>query len=202
MEARLRRLSALSILALACLALPPAASGGEWFDLGERRTEFIHCGDDSSATDVEAFPPDAFGVFPLGSWVFEEFREVGCDQLRWPDQVCWNNAHVRSFRIEFNDGGCGCGGYVARPSTLTLAYDPAIVAARGLNEADLRLAYNDPSTRGWRPVLGAIPDVEANTFTVSWGGDILGVREYAIVTSAFVPVVPQTWSRIKSLLGD
>src|SRR5690348_453778 len=96
--------------------LPGAASAGRWFDLGARQIELVKCGADTET--VEAFPPDAFGVFPPGNWVYEDISEVPCDQLRWPDQVCWNQSHIRSFRVEFNDGGCGCGGYVAVPSTL------------------------------------------------------------------------------------
>ena len=189
----------IALIAL-LLLLPATALAGRWFDLGARKIELVKCGTDSE--NVEAFPPDAFGVFPAGSWVYEDITEVGCNQIRWPEQVCWNQSHVRSFRVEFNDGGCGCGGYVAIPSTLTLRWDPEVVAARGIPESELRLAYNDPSTRGWRPVEGALPDVENNAFVVPWGGDILGVREYAIVTPAFVPVQSETWSRIKSLLGE
>jgi hypothetical protein len=181
-------------------ALPVHAGAGTWFDLGKRQTDPVPCQTDS--TTVESFPPDAFGVFPTGSWVWEDIVEVGCDQLRWSDQVCTGQPPVRAFRIEFSDGGCGCGGYVAIPSTLRLSYDPAVVAARGLDEANLRLAYNDPYTRGWRPVEGALPDLEENAFIFPWSGEILGVREYVILPLQFVPVVPQTWSRIKSLPAE
>jgi len=186
-----------ALLGLLLAVTPAHAGAGLWFDLGKRQADPIHCLTDS--TTLETFPPDAFGVFPTGSWVWEDVSEVSCDQLRWPEQVCWTGVPIRAFRLEFNDGGCGCGGYVAIPSTIRLGYDPAVVAARGLNESDLRLAYNDPMTRGWRPVEGARPDIEANAFIFPWSGEILGVREFVILPLQFVPVVPQTWSRIKSL---
>ena len=191
---------ALMALGLLMLVSSAGAGAGVWFDLGKRQVDQIHCASDSTA--FEAFPPDAFGVFPTGSWVWEDIAEVECDQIRWPEQVCWTRLPVRAFRIEFNDGGCGCGGFVAIPSTLRLSYDPAVLAARDLNESDLRLVYNDPSTRGWRPVEGALPNLDENAFIVQWSGEILGVREYVIVPTQFVPVVPRTWSRIKSLLAE
>ena len=190
----------ITLLAIVLAAPRAQAGAGLWFDLGKRQVDTVHCLTDS--TSFEAFPPDAFGIFPTGSWVWEDVAEVGCDQVRWPDQVCWAQAPIRAFRVEFNDGGCGCGGYVAIPSTLCLSYDPALVAARGLNEADLRLAYNDPMSRGWRPVEGALPNVEENAFLFPWSGEILRVREYIILPQPFVPVVSQTWSRIKSLLVE
>lgn len=190
----------MTLIGLLLLAPQAHAGAGLWFDLGKRQVDRIQSLTDSTAS--ETFPPDAFGVFPIGSWVWEDVSEVSCNQIRWPEQVCWTQTPIRAFRVEFNDGGCGCGGFVAIPSTLRLSYDPALVAARGLNEADLRLAFNDPMSRGWRPVEGALPNIEENAFIFPWSGEILRVREFVILPLQFVPVVPQTWSRIKSLLVE
>jgi hypothetical protein len=80
-----------------------------------------------------------------------------------------------------------------------LTYDPSDIALRGLSEEDLRLVFNDPSSRGWRLVAGALPDVARHRFEIPWSGEILGIREYAIVGDAFTPVEPVTWGRIKFL---
>jgi hypothetical protein len=192
-------MAAAGLLLGLCLAAPPTHAG-DYLDLGLRAPLTTYCIGDS--TTYETFPADAFGVFPPRSWVWQEIVEAPCESLRWPDQVCWNGAAVRSFQIVFNDGGCGCGGFLEKASTLRLSYDPAVVAARGIAESDLRLAYNDPATRGWRPVEGALPDTEANAFVLAWSGEILGAREFAIVTPVFVSVEPTTWSRVKSLLSS
>ena len=56
-------------------------------------------------------------------------------------------------------------------------------------------------TRAWQPVATAERDLDANAFMVTMGGDIIGIREFAIVTDRFVPTIPVTWSGIKRLYG-
>ncbi len=203
----LRRFPAASaaLFAAALLAVLPAdVHAGTWFDLGLARHDTLRAEQDPRT--LEVFPPSAFGVFPRGSWVWQEINLAPCSELRWPGQVC--GTFVRGFRIEFNDGGCGCGGYVERSSTLRLAWDPAALAERGIPASRLRLVfnynppvsiYNIPGSRAWGPVEGAVPDVVNHWFEIPVAGDILGIREYAIVTDDFVPTLAVTWSRIKSL---
>ena len=188
-----------TLLAAVLLLLPAAARSYTEFDLGRRETVRIAAPNDS--TCFEEILPDAFGEFPTGSWVWEEVLEIGCDAVRWPDQVCWNGAFVRGFQIEFNDGGCGCGGFLWTPTTIQFTWTDALLGERGISESALVLVYHDPTSRAWQYVDDATFDIENNRVTLSWDGDILGIRQYAIVTSTFTATVSTTWGGIKARHG-
>lgn len=188
------------------LGLPSRAPAGTLFDLGRARSDTLRAEQDPDVREI--FPPNAFGLFPVGSFMWEEINVAPVDSLRWPEQV--RPFFLRGFRIDFSDGGCGCGGFVERASTLRLTYNPEELAGRDIAESSLRVAfnYNPPiniynlrGSRAWEPVEGAVPDLLNHRFEIPVSGDILGIREYAIVSDAFVPVEPVTWSRIKTLYG-
>lgn len=193
-----RLLSGLWLAALA-LAAPARARAQLWFDGGRPDSVIVHAGDDSTCHEV--FPPWSMGPLPPRSFVWERIDIVPCAALRWADQVCWNGAFVRGARIEFNDGGCGCGGYVEIPTTLRLTYDRAALAAARIPEESLTLIMNDESSRAWQPVAGARVDVAGGFVEAPALGKILGTREYAIVGPAFTPVRAGTWGGIKALYG-
>jgi hypothetical protein len=187
------------LLAVSGLSSSPA-SAGRWFDLGTRQPVTIEAETDS--TCLEMFPPDAFGIFPTGSWVWEEMRELTCGEVRWPDQVCWQGQFVRGVRVEFDDAACGCGGWLELPSQVTLTYSDHDFIPRGISEPGLKIVYNDRFSHAWQEVPGPVThDPDLNRFTVTWKSDILKVRQFAIVTSAFVPTLPTTWGRLKALYG-
>lgn len=175
------------------------AYGQLWFDGGRPDTTIVHAANDS--TCFESFPPFCMGPLPPRSFVWEKIELVGCRSLRWADQVCWNGSFVRGARIEFNDGGCGCGGYVEIPTTLRLSYDRAVAAAAGIAESSLRLIYNDAESRSWREVPQFEIDAAAGCLTTPVTGKILGIREYAIVGPSFTPVRETTWGSVKRLYG-
>lgn len=185
----------LPLLALAGAARPARAQ--LWFDGGRPDTVVVRAAGDSSC--FELFPPWCMGPLPPRSYVWEKIELLPCAELRWADQLCWNGAFVRGARIEFNDGGCGCGGYVEIPTTLRLSYDPAAVAALGLLPGQLRLIMNDATSRAWLPVEGARVRADEACLEAPALGKILGTREYAIVGPAFTPTRATTWGGLKAL---
>lgn len=185
----------LLLLALAGAVRPARAQ--LWFDGGRPDTVVVHAAEDSSCFEI--FPPWCMGPLPPRSYVWEKIELLPCAELRWADQLCWNGAFVRGARIEFNDGGCGCGGYVEIPTTLRLSYDPATVAALGLVPGELRLIMNDATSRTWLPVEGARVRPDADCLEAPALGKILGSREYAIVGPAFTPTRATTWGGLKAL---
>jgi hypothetical protein len=48
-------------------------------------------------------------------------------------------------------------------------------------------------------VPDAVHDTTAHTFTISWNRNVLGIREFAIMTQDITPVAADTWGRIKVL---
>lgn len=173
-----------------------------WFDAGSPDTTIVFAPGDS--TCWERFPPACMGPLPERSYVAETISFHPCTELRWPGQVCGREGlFVQGFRLFFNDGGCGCGGYVESnlPTTLHLPYDPAMVAAAGLQAEELRLVYNDERTPGWRLVPEFRVDTGGRAIVAQIRGKILGLREYAIVGPAFVPVAPTSWSWLKTWPG-
>lgn len=184
---------------LALVAPWHSARGEQWFDAGGADSTIVYAPDDT--TCFEVFPPGCMGPLPALSFVAEAITLHPCLELRWPGQVCGREGvFVRGFRIVFNDGGCGCGGYVEEPvpTTLQLTYDPAIVAAAGLSPGELRLVYNDERTPGWRPVPDFEVAADRNALVARIRGKILGLREYAIVGPGFVPARSTSWSALKS----
>lgn len=187
----------LSLAGLLAATVP--ARGQFWFDAGGADTTTVYAPEDS--TCWERFPPTCMGPLPERSFVAQTISLSSCAELRWPGQVCGREgSFVRGFRILFNDGGCGCGGYVEpdSPTTLRLSYDPARLPELGLRPGDLQLVYNDERTSGWRPVPEYSLDPSGPALMARIRGKILGLREYAIVGAGFVPATPTTWSALKA----
>lgn len=193
----MRRLFAASVCVLGLLPLAGSSAAGVWFDIGSPDTTYVSASED--AATWERYPPWPFGDFwPPGTLVYEDVSVVACDALRSPDQICGSSKFIRGFQVYFSDGGCGCGGYLAKPTTLRLRYDPAVVAAAGASESELRLLYSDQINYSWTAAEGVVVNAAAHYIEVPWSRNIQGIRQYAIVTPAVTPTLPSTWGRLKA----
>lgn len=173
------------------------ASGGVWFDIGSSDTTYVHA--NGEATSWERYPPQPFGPFPPGTLVYEDISIVPCGELVPAAPTCSPSILIRGFRVFFSDAGCGCGGFLVKPTTLRLRYDAAVVAAAGRTESALRLIFTDEITWTWTLVNGAVVDTAGDFISVSWDRNILGTRQYAIVTHDITPTNQTTWGRLKAI---
>ena len=190
------RVIVVTLLILA--AASPPSSAGVWFDIGSPDPAYVYANLDPETWEL--FPPLPFGPFPEGTLVFEEFVVAPCDQLWFPDRVCGPTKFIRGFQLFFNDGGCGCAGYLQKPTTIRLSYDPAVVTSTGFREEDLQVIYMDSfeTTMSWASVDAAVVNAAENYIEFPWYTNILAVRQIAIVTPAFVPVLNSSWGQLKA----
>ena len=191
----LRTLAIAAVLALLVPVAPVAA--GTWFDIGGGQPATIYS--NTAVTTHEVYPPYPFGPFPLGSLVYEDISLVPCESLGESSQVCGETLFIRGFHCEFYGVSCGCQGALVVPTQLTLSYDPLVVLAAGARDSSLKLLFRDEDLTNWSLMPGAVLDTQAHTFTVSWRRNVLGIREFAILTQDITPVSSDTWGRVKVL---
>jgi len=190
-----RALAIVAALALALLAVP--AHAGAWFDIGGGQSATIYA--NTAVETHESYAPFAFGPFPAGSLVYEDISVVPCESLGESNQVCGETLFIRGFHCEFYGVSCGCQGALVVPTRLQFNYDPLVVLAAGGEEANLKLLFRDEDLTNWSLVPGAVLDTQAHTFTVAWNRNVLGIREFAILTQDITPVSSDTWGRVKVL---
>ena len=190
----------LRALALSCclLALVAAPAGaGLWFDIGGGQPVTVYA--NTTIETKERYGPFPFGPFPVGSLVFEDISVVPCESLGNSAGMCGETLFIRGFHCVFSGVSCGCQGALVVPTTMQFNYDPLVVLAAGAQEADLRLLFRDEDLQNWQLVPDAVHDTQAHTFTISWNRNVLGIREFAILTQDITPVAADTWGRIKAL---
>jgi hypothetical protein len=196
MSARIPFLALGASLALIVPAAP--AAGGVWFDIGGGMPVTIYA--NGSIQTHETYAPFAFGPFPAGSLVFQDISIVPAEALGQPELISGETRFVRGFRCTFSGVSCGCQGALVVPSQLRFAYDPMVVMATGAVETELRLLFRDDvNNPNWTLMPGAVLDAEGDGFTATWSGNVLGVREFAILTQDITPVAAGTWGRLKAL---
>lgn len=181
---------------LGVLGQSSPALAGVWFDIGSPDTTYVLANQD--AASWERYPPLPFGPYPVGTLVYEDVAAMACEALRNPSQICGSSKFIRGFQVYFSDGGCGCGGFLAKPTTVRLQYDPAVVAAAGATEAELRLLFSDDLNSSWAVAEGAVVKAAGHYVEVPWSRNVLGNRQFAIVTLAVTPTLPSTWGRLKA----
>lgn len=185
---------AASLVALLAAA---GAGAGEWFDIGGGNPVTIYANGDIASR--ETYAPYPFGLYPLGSLVFEDLKVVPCDELGLANEICGETQFVRGFECYFAGASCGCGGALAVPTQLRFAYDPLVVQATGVPEEQLKLFFRDEDLTAWTLMPNAVLDTENNAITASWNRNVLGTRQFAILTNDITPVAPSSWGRIKTL---
>lgn len=175
------------------LAIPRLVEGQVVsFDIGSPDTTYVRC--QSDGMSWEMFPPQAFGSYPPGTYVYASIVKEVCDRSPIPNTECFG-----WFVFYFNDGGCGCGGYLVKPTVLELHYDPAAVAAAGVPESSLRLVGLVSARPAWTEVPGATVDGAAHALRAEETGTIIGNRYYAIVGTRPTAVEHATWGAVKAL---
>lgn len=177
------RIFVVVLLVPAGLFLPslPSIAQGIWWDIGSGSRVTITCQVDP-ASAVE-FPPYPFGDYwPPGTLVYTELTQASHPEF------------VAVYSSYFNDGGCGCGGYLVRPCTFRFHYEDTNLPRP---ETQLRL-YREELSR-WALEESSTLDVQANTLTLARSGRILGTLRFAIGFTTPAPVEAATWGLIKSL---
>jgi hypothetical protein len=183
--------------ALALTAAASPATGGVWFDIGGGQPVTVYS--NLSVRSFEIYAPFAFGPFPPGSLVYADMTVVPCEQLGESGQICGETRFIRGFRILFSGVSCGCHGSLVVPTQLHFDYDPATVQAAGAQEASLKLFFRDEFTTNWTLMPIVLLDTEAKEIVATWEGNVLGLREFAIMTHDITPVAADTWGRLKTL---
>jgi hypothetical protein len=173
------------------------AGAGLWFDIGGGQPVTVYA--NSSINTMEHYAAYAFGPFPLGSLVYEDINIVPCESLGNSEGMCGETLFIRGFHCEFAGVSCGCQGALHVPTTMQFDYSPLMVLATGAHEADLKLLFRDEDLQNWQRVPDAVHDTTAHTFTISWNRNVLGIREFAIMTQDITPVAADSWGRIKVL---
>jgi len=183
---------------LAALFSATTVAAGVWFDIGGGYPVSIPAnGAVESQETYGAFP---FGPsFPIGSLVYEDISIVACEALGDPDQICGETRFIRGFKCYFEGTGCGCGGALVAPTQFRFGYDPLVVLAAGATEENLKLFFRDEDITTWTLMPGAVLDTQNNRFTAPWNRNVLGTRQFAILTHDITPVTRDTWGRIKNL---
>ena len=192
------RSSSLIGAGLALLLTAAPLSAGQWFDIGGGYPVTVPAnGALESSETYGAYP---FGPqFPVGSWVYEDISVVPCEALGESSQICGETRFIRGFECNFSGVSCGCGGALTIPTQFQFGYDPLVVLAAGAVEEDLKLFFRDEDITSWTPMPGAVLDTQNKRFTVSWNRNVLGTRQFAILTHDITPVSRDTWGRIKTL---
>lgn len=185
---------ALGAALAALLAAAPAAAG-MWFDIGGGQPVVVYA--DYTLGSYEAYAPFPFGPFPLGSLVYEDIAVAPCESLGESAQICGETLFIRGFHCEFYGVSCGCQGSLVVPTQLRFSYDPLAVLAAGAEEANLKLMFRDEDITSWTLMPDAVLDTQAHAFTAPWKRNVLGIREYAILTQDITPVSADTWGRVK-----
>jgi len=162
------------------------------FDIGAPDSTYVRC--QSDGVSWEMYPPYAFGPYPAGTIVYASVVKEDCNQTPEPGSTCFG-----WFVCYFNDGGCGCGGYLVKATELKFHYDPSAVAAARVQESALRLLAYGRSGPGWAEVPGSTVDLAAHALRAEETGVIIGNRFYAIVGTPPTAVEPATWSAVKAL---
>lgn len=184
-------------VAAVLLAAGPAAAG-QWFDIGGGYPVTVPANGATETTETFAAWP--FGPeYPPGSWVYEDISVRPCEALGDPDAICGETRFIRGFECTFSGASCGCGGALVAPTQLRFGYDPLVVLAAGGVEANLKLFFRDEFITTWTLMPGAVLDTENHRFTVSWDRNVLGIRQFAILTHDITPVATDSWGRIKAL---
>lgn len=187
------------LLAASLAGLLAAATvvAGEWFDIGGGNPVTIYANGDIASR--ETYAPFPFGLYPLGSLVFEDLKPVPCDALGLASEICGETQFIRGFECYFAGVSCGCSGALAVPTQLRFAYDPLVVQSTGVPEENLKLFFRDEELTAWTLMPDAVLDTENNVITASWNRNVLGTRQFAILTNDITPVAPSSWGRIKTL---
>lgn len=187
------------ILAASLVGLVTAATvvAGEWFDIGGGTPVTIYANGDIESR--EAYSPFPFGLYPLGSLVFEDMKPVPCDQLGMAGDICGETQFIRGFECYFAGVSCGCSGALVIPTQMRFAYDPLTVQTTGIAEENLKLFFRDEEQLDWILMPGAVVDTENNVITANWTRSVLGKRQFAILTNDITPVALTSWGRIKTL---
>lgn len=168
---------------------------GEWFDIGGGTPITIYSNGDIESR--ETYKPFPFGLYPLGSLVFEDMKSVPCDELG--DGMCGETQFIRGFECNFSGTGCGCSGALVVPTLMRLAYDPLLVQNTGVPEENLKLFFRDEEQLDWILMPGAEVDTENNVITATWTRSVLGRRQFAIMSNDITPVGLTSWGRVKTL---
>jgi len=189
------RALAISVCLLAFAAVP--AWAGLWFDVGGGAPVTVYA--NTTIDTKEYYPAYPFGPFPLGSLVYEDISVRPCDQLGNSNGLCGETIFIRGFHCEFSGVSCGCMGALVVATTMQFNYDPLVVLAAGAQEANLKLLFRDEDLQNWQLVPDAVLDTQAHTFTIPWKRNVLGIREFAILTQDVTPVAAGTWGGIKVL---
>ena len=189
--------SAFASTALGALLFATPVAADAWFDIGGGQPVTIFA--TGAPESWEYYPPYPFGPSPPGSLVFEDVSVVPSVALSSPEQISGPTRFIRGFTIYFYGLSCGCGGALAVPTQLRFGYDPALVQAAGTHEADLKLLFNDEDVTNWTLLPAAVVDQANHWITVKWDRNVLGWRQFAILTHDVTPVVPNSWGRLKAL---
>lgn len=188
-----------SLLAIVCLAvlcpLAPAVAG-EWFDIGGGTPVTVYA--EGQVESRELYAPFPFGLYPLGSMVFLEFKTLPCDALDPDGAICGETQFISGFECNFSGTGCGCSGALAVPTQMRFAYDPLLVQSAGVPEQSLKLFWRDEEQTTWTLMPGAVLDAENNVITTTWNRNVLGRRQFAILTDEITPTALSSWGRIKT----
>lgn len=193
----LRRTACTLALACAITGTAGAQDTGKWFDIGISQ-EVTVPSDDGLAW--EYFPPYPFGeTYPPGTLVYARMYPVACEVIPQLYLECETRRFVNAYVGFFNDGGCGCGGYLFKPVTLRIPYDEAVVAGHGVPETQLGVIHYNWDALAWEtvPAVRVLP--EANAVEFEFAGWILAEHYYVVVAGTPTPVEPATWGRIKAL---
>ena len=183
-------------LAASLIALPAAA--GIWFDIGGGYAVTVPA--DGAIETRETYAAYPFGPsFPIGSLVYEDIGLRPCDALGNPNDICGETRFVRGFECYFYGVSCGCGGAIVTPTQMRFGYDPLVVLSTGVAEENLKLFFRDEDITSWTLMPGAVLDTQNNWFTATWNRNVLGTRQFAILTQDITPVTTDTWGRIKVL---
>jgi len=185
----------LAVAAVALLGPLPALAEGIWFDIGSGQRTYVPCSTDS--VGWEYFPPYPFGAyFPPGTLVYGDLYHIPCEGL--PEFDCGSRLLIAGYATYFNDGGCGCGGYLVTTCRLRLHYDEDAVQALGVSESELLLIHYDWNA-GWRQLENVVINAEQDVIEGDVTGVIIGEQIYAITTGIPTPVESTSWGKVKAL---
>lgn len=186
------------IVAASLVGLLAAATvvAGEWFDIGGGTPVTIYANGEIASREV--YSPFPFGLYPLGSLVFEDFKSVPCDALDMANDLCGETQFIRGFECNFSGASCGCSGALVVPTAMRFAYDPLLVQSTGIPEESLKLFFRDEEITSWTLMPGALVDTENNLIVATWSRSVLGKRQFAFLTNDITPVALSSWGRIKT----
>lgn len=125
--------------------------------------------------------------------------QIDCILIPSLSRDCDTTPVVASYVAFFNDGGCGCGGWLQEEATLRIAYDPEVLAELGGTVEQLQIIHYEWEPLEWVALEDIRVDTEAHVIEVDISGWILAEHYYVVTLATPTPVEPSTWGLLKTL---